>query len=145
MWGRTPGGTGSDYGNGICTDANGNIFITGYFASSFLNFGGFPVINDNVGYDDIFIAGYDSNGNALWAKSVGGTDNDYGTGICTSTSGDVYVTGYFGSYSVNFGSTTITNNGSNDFFLAKLSSIDGINETFLNKDNSLLSSILIQQ
>jgi hypothetical protein len=128
QWASSPGGTNYDYSNSICTDASGHVFITGYFSSSFLNFGGFPVLNTNAGYDDIFIAEYDASGNALWATSVGGQDNDFGMGICGNTSGDVYVTGYFGSYSLNFGSTTITNNGSNDIFVAKLSSIVGIEE-----------------
>jgi hypothetical protein len=130
LWARSPGGTDNDYGTGICTNTSGNIFITGYFGSSFLNFGGYPIINANVGYDDIYVAAYNSNGNALWAKGVGGQDYDYGMGICSNTSGDVYVTGYFGTYSINFGSTTVTNNGSYDVFLAKLSSTVGIEEHF---------------
>jgi hypothetical protein len=132
LWGRSPGGSGFDYGQSICTDSSGNVFVTGYFTSSFLNFGGHPVININTGYDDIFVAEYDANGNTLWAKGVGGSDNEYGMGICSSPSGDIYVTGYYGSYSLNFGSTTVTNNGSYDIFLAKLSPLVGINELFSN-------------
>jgi len=127
LWGRSPGGTENDWGTGICTDASGTVFITGYFTSSFLNFGGHPVINANVGYNDIYVAAYDAGGNALWAKSVGGQDNDYGMGIC-SGGGSVYVTGYFGSYDCTFGSTTLTNNGSYDVFLAKLNTYTGIEE-----------------
>ncbi|HYV92885.1 MAG TPA: T9SS type A sorting domain-containing protein [Chitinophagales bacterium] len=130
LWGRSPGGTNLDYGTSISADAYGNVFVTGYFASSFLNFGGIPVLNANVGYNDIFVAEYDGSGNALWATGVGGPDYDYGMGICASTSGDVYVTGYFGSYSVNFGNITLINNGSYDIFLAKLGSYTGIEENY---------------
>ncbi|HLG35075.1 MAG TPA: hypothetical protein VI757_09360, partial [Bacteroidia bacterium] len=137
LWGRSPGGTNYDYSNSICTDANGNAFVTGYFASSFLNFGGIPVLNANAGFLDVFVAQYDSSGNALWAKSIGGQDYDYGMGISSNAIGDVYLTGYFGSYSLNFGSTTVTNNGSYDIFLAKLSSLVGINEAE-NFDNNIL-------
>ena len=127
LWGKNPGGTNNDVGQAICIDINGNVFITGYFASSFLNFGGNPVFNANIGYDDIFVASYDASGNALWAKSVGDQDNDYGTSIC-SAGNSVYVTGYFGSYSLDFGGIIITNAGSNDVFLAKLGSSTGIEE-----------------
>lgn len=127
LWGRCPGGTGSDYGQGICTDENGNIYITGYFGSSYLNFGGIPLLNSNVGYNDIFIVGYDSNGNTLWAKSLGGTDYDYGMSLCVSGN-NIYATGYFGSYDLNFGIHTITSSGSYDVYLAKLDYSTGIEE-----------------
>jgi len=135
IWGRTPGGTGLDYGTGICTNGNGNIFVTGYFTSSYLNFGGIPVLNDNAGFDDVFIAAYDTGGNAIWAKSVGGQDYDYGMGICTGNNGKIYVTGYLGSYSVNFGNTTLTNKGSNDIFIARLGINTGIEENNLTAWN----------
>ncbi len=135
LWGRSPGGTNADYGKSISTDETGNAFITGHFNSSFLNFGGIPVLNSNVGYADIFVAEYDPNGNALWATSVGGQDADYGTGIYTGKGGDVYVSGYLGSYTLDFGNTTITNNGSYDAFLAKLNT-DSIS-TGIEKNSSI--------
>jgi len=129
VWGKSPGGTSYDFGNSISADGNGNVFVTGYFSSSYLNFDGIPVLNANVGYNDIFVAQYDASGNALWATGIGGPDYDYGMGICTSNSGDVYVTGYFGSYSLDFGNTTLINNGSYDIFLAKLGLATGIEES----------------
>ena len=138
IWGRSPGGTGSrDNGSGICINSNGKVFLTGYFVSFYLNFGGFQVLNDNVGYTDIFVAEYDANGNAIGATGIGGQDYDYGMGICKGLGGDVYVTGYFGSYNLSFGNTMLTNNGSYDTFLAKLSTLEGI-EDFPKKDNSSL-------
>ena len=121
QWGRSPGGTGNDFGNGVCTDSFGNVIVTGYFASSFLNFGGFPVINSNVGYNDAFIARYDPDGNALGALGIGGADHEYGMAVATSPNGDIYSTGYFGSYALNFSGTVLTNSGSYDTYLAKLS------------------------
>jgi len=120
LWGRSPGGTNNDYGNSISADSNGHIFVTGYFSSSYLNFGGIPVLNANVGYDDIFVVEYDAGGNSVWATGIGSTDNEFGMGICASGGNNVYVTGYIGSYAVSFGNTTLINNGSYDVFIAKL-------------------------
>ena len=119
LWGLSPGGTYSDFGQSICTDSSGNIFVTGYFTSPYLNFGGIPVINNNIGNNDIFIAKYDANGYALFAQSIG-AGSEYGMGVCADRNNNVYLTGYFGSYSINFGSNIVTNNGSYDIFLAKL-------------------------
>lgn len=122
LWGRSTGGTGADYGSGVCVDPNGNVVFTGYFASSFLNFGGFPVINSNVGYNDVFIARYDPDGNALGALGIGGPDHDHGMAVACNQEGDIHSTGYFGSYSLNFSGTSLINAGSYDTYLAKLDS-----------------------
>jgi hypothetical protein len=138
LWGRTPGGSIYDSGQSICTDATGNAFVTGYFISSFLNFGGHTVINSFTGNNDAFIVAYDGNGNALWAKGIGDQGNEYGMGICANTMGDIYLTGYFESYTLNFGNNIVTNNGSADVFLAKLSALNGLNVPISNTDNSVL-------
>jgi len=120
LWGRSAGGTGTDFGSAACVDPNGNVVFTGNFASSFLNFGGFPVLNSNVGYNDVFIARYDPDGNALGALGIGGPDHEYGMAVATNAEGDIHSAGYFGSYSLNFSGTVLTNSGSNDTYLAKL-------------------------
>jgi hypothetical protein len=135
LWGRTPGGAGYDFGQSICTDASGNAFVTGYFISSFLNFGGYPVVNSFTGNNDAFIAEYDGNGNALWAQGIGSQGNEYGMGICANAVGDIYLTGYFESYSLNFGGNIFTNNGSADVYLAKLGLPTAIEENSFLKGN----------
>ncbi|MCX6258297.1 MAG: T9SS type A sorting domain-containing protein [Bacteroidia bacterium] len=137
LWGRSPGGTNSDFGQSICTDLSGNIFVTGYFTSPYLNFGGIPVINNNVGNNDIFIAEYDANGNALFAQSIG-EGSEYGMGVCADRGNNIYLTGYFGNYTLNFGSNTLINNGSYDTFLAKLSTLVGINEIHVNEGSLVI-------
>lgn len=119
-WALRAGGTNSDYGNNICTDANGNIYVTGSFGNTSITFGSYTLTNN--GSVNIFITKYDSNGNVIWAKSAGGTSADVGNGIGTDASGNVYITGYFTSSTITFGSTTLTNagtSGTNDFFIAK--------------------------
>jgi hypothetical protein len=120
LWGRSPGGTATDKSSGLCIEPDGNVLYTGYFESPFLSFGAYPVINANVGFKDGFIARYDPNGNALGAVGIGGPGNEYAMGITSGPEGDIYSAGYYGSYSLNFSGTTVTNNGSHDTYLAKL-------------------------
>lgn len=40
MWAKNAGGSSGDYSNNIDVDANGNSFITGYFNSATIQFGG---------------------------------------------------------------------------------------------------------
>jgi hypothetical protein len=120
LWARSAGGSTSDYGAAIAVDNNGNAFITGYFTSPTMNFDGTTITNS--GYDDIFIAKYNSSGGIQWAKAVGGNYEEEGTGISCDATGNVYITGNYYSASMNFGTETVTNNGGTDIFIAKFSS-----------------------
>ncbi len=119
IWAKAAGGTGDDLGWGICTDANGNAIITGYFNSATITFGSTTLTSS--GSRDLFIVKYDASGNVLWAKSAGGNSQDQGLSVCADAGGNIFVTGYFQSNSITFGSTTLTNAGgaNNDFFIAK--------------------------
>src|SRR5690606_28720910 len=112
LWATHAGGTGNDNSNSVSTDALGNVYITGNFMSESITFGTDTLTRK--GYSDIFLAKYDARGNALWAKSVGGTKRNYANSVSADASGNVYITGYFDSDSITFGTTTLTNAGSND-------------------------------
>jgi hypothetical protein len=114
LWAKKAGGTAYDRVTGISVDVNGNVLITGYFNSSSIAFGTTTLTNiDIMGTTpDIFVVKYDSNGNLIWAKSAGGTGGmsfDEGNAISTDVNGNVLVTGRFGSSSLTFGTTTLTN------------------------------------
>lgn len=47
----------------------------------------------------------------IWAKSAGGTSNDETNTVKVDASGNIYLAGYFGSPTLTFGSTTLTNPG----------------------------------
>ncbi len=105
LWAKSPTATGGDYGNSVSADANGNVFVTGWFASP-LTIGSTTL--NNVGNYDTFLAKYDSNGNVLWAKSAGGTGIDNGTCVSADVNGNVFLSGWFDSPTITFGSTTLT-------------------------------------
>jgi len=118
-WAKAFGGSSYDYGYGIAVDGAGNVYVTGTFRGS-ANFGG-GTISTSGTYNDIFVASFDNSGKHRWSKGFGASSYDYGYGIGTDSSGNVYVTGYM-SGSVSFGGTTLTSNGSYDIFLASFTS-----------------------
>ncbi|MEO8147333.1 MAG: T9SS type A sorting domain-containing protein [Bacteroidia bacterium] len=128
QWDQLAGGTFHDYGYSISTDASGNLLVTGSFASPAITFG--TTTLTNAGSDDIFVVKYDGSGNVLWAKSAGGIFLDEVTAICTDASGNAVLTGYLESDSITFGTTTVTNAGPFDIFVAKLDNTTGIADVF---------------
>ncbi len=61
----------SEDGNAVCTDASGNVFVTGFFEGASITFGSTTLTNAGSGWD-VFVVKYDGNGNVLWAKSGAG-------------------------------------------------------------------------
>ena len=124
IWAKSMGGTSSDYGNSIATDAIGNVYTTGFFEGSVDFDPGAGTLNlTSAGSYDIFIQKLDSNGNLIWAKSMGGTGSDYGTSITNDALGNMYTTGSFEG-TVDFdpgaGTFNLTSAGYNDIFIQKL-------------------------
>jgi hypothetical protein len=106
------------HGTDIAVDSNGNNSITGYFRGS-ATFGT-TTLNSGIFEHSIFVAKLDTNGDWQWAKRAGGTDDDFGRGICVDSNENVYITGQFEG-TATFGSLTpLTSPGNNEVFIAKL-------------------------
>eukprot|EP00053_Salpingoeca_punica_P020724 m.212262 g.212262 ORF g.212262 m.212262 type:complete len:485 (-) comp19943_c0_seq1:337-1791(-) len=112
VWVRLLGGTSTDQGNGVATDAAGNVFVTGDTFSATLNGS-----NANAGDQDAFLAKYSNNGTLLWVRLLGGNGSDGGGSVATDSAGNAFLTGYTFSATLN-GST---NAGGQDAFVAKFS------------------------
>ncbi|MBK5284485.1 MAG: hypothetical protein JJE25_03715, partial [Bacteroidia bacterium] len=112
LWAKSAGGTSDDYARSVTADASGNIIATGYFSSPSITFGSTTLTNaDNTGNTaDIFIVKYDAAGNVLWAKSAGGTSNEYAYSVTTDALGNIIAAGIFNSSTITFGSTTLSGN-----------------------------------
>jgi hypothetical protein len=117
VWAKSFGG-GDSNGGGIAVDASGNSYTTGFFAGT-MTVGSTTLTA--VGGRDIFIIKLDSSGSPVWAKSFGGSENDFGRGIAVDASGNSYTTGFFAG-TMTVGSTTLTAVGGNDIFVIKLDS-----------------------
>jgi len=99
-WAKQLEGDAEGQSHSITTDYLGNVYITGYFLGTIDFDPGTSVYNLNSsGHIDIFVAKYNANGQLEWAYSFGDPNNiesypgDFGTGITTDTSGNVYITG----------------------------------------------------
>lgn len=125
LWAVQGGGDGTDNCFGLTTDSANNVIISGVFAET-ASFGSTSLTS--VGFVDIFVAKYDSDGNVLWAKQAGGADFDSGSGVAADASGNIVVTGTFGSFgpptggSASFGNITLNSAGLGDIFVAKYDS-----------------------
>lgn len=124
QWAVRAGGVQSDRGVGICTDAQGNSYITGFYSGTAL-FGNIS-LSSVSGSQDIFIAKLDAAGAFVWAVSYGGSDIDLPSGIAVDAQGNVIVTGQFkGTATIGTNQFTSdndpdTNDPTYDIFILKL-------------------------
>ena len=129
LWAISTGGSSTDGGESITTDALGNIYTTGYFAGTVDFDPGAGVFNlTALGSTNVFIQKLDVNGNLIWAKSIEGMGNSLPHSITIDISGNIYSTGLFnGTIDVDLGPGifNLTSNGGSDIYIQKMST-DGI-------------------
>ena len=111
QWTQQMGTSSDDKGNGVTTDSSGNIYVTGKTGGGGLDG------NTNSGDYDIFLVKYNSSGTKQWTKQLGTSSDDYGNGVTTDSSGNIYVTGVTGG-----GLDGNTSSGIMDIFLVKYNS-----------------------
>ena len=87
LWTIQTGTKYNDYGFGIASSQDGeSLYITGSTEGSFPG-------QISMGYEDIFIARYTSNGEMVWMQQNGTAGDDRGYAIALSAD-FAYVTGY---------------------------------------------------
>lgn len=124
VWATGFGGTNSDVGKAVYADNAGNVYVIGEFYNSgdFDPGAGVTTLSSN-GFNDIFVAKFDVNGDQLWAVSIGGTQFDFAYDIAADILGNVYITGSF-SGTVDFdpgaGTENLTSIAQSDIFITKL-------------------------
>ncbi len=84
----------------MAVDGQGNIVVAGSFVGQ-INFGGGNILSK--GGLDIFIAKYSSNGAYLWSKGIGGSSDDWAKAVAVDPSGNILITSWSGSGTVDFG------------------------------------------
>lgn len=123
VWACRIGGTLFDFCYGIAVDSAGNVYATGSFRDTVDFDPGAGIFNlSSNGSDDIFVQKLDTDGNLLWAHSIGSTSYDVGYGIAVDGLGNVYTTGNFeGTVDFDPGVETLdlTSGGNASIFVQK--------------------------
>lgn len=95
-WAKSFGGFGLNEGVAINADDTGFVYLTGSFRTA-VSFGsaiGPSTTLFTNGYENAFFAKFDTNGNCIWAKSLGsGLSSSRGTAITVDDLGNVHILG----------------------------------------------------
>lgn len=105
----------------ITVDKNNEPIVCGYYSDTSITFGSITLHNSPIsstmsflGYES-FITKFDSAGNTIWARSFGGTRDEYQETdycknlVCTDNSNNIYFTMSFTSDSIKLDATTVYN------------------------------------
>ncbi len=133
VWAKQMGGTTDDHGMSMALDPNGNVYTAGYFSGSDGDFdpGAGTAILASAGTYDAFVSKLDSSGNYVWAKSMGGVEDDFAYGIAVDPYGNAFVSGHFSNtadFDPGAGTANLTVSGLTfigDIFVSKLDSSGG--------------------
>ncbi|MBI2966751.1 MAG: SBBP repeat-containing protein [Bacteroidetes bacterium] len=89
---------------------NGKIYLTGIFRNSiiFPASGGQTAIGINPGWDDIFLAAYDTSAGFLWASAAIGDYSQISHTLTVDSRENIYIAGHY-YYQLDFGDTMLYN------------------------------------
>ncbi|MFW6357784.1 MAG: SBBP repeat-containing protein, partial [Chroococcales cyanobacterium] len=82
------GTVGLDFGNGVATDAAGNIYVTGSTSGS--------LFGTNSGFNDVWFTKHDSSGNQLLTEQFGTIAGDVAYSVVTDKDNNFYLAGTTG-------------------------------------------------
>lgn len=103
VWAKALTGTSYQVGNNLKMCDENSFYIAGYTYST-CDFNPEPGVYNlsSVGAADVFIARYKTDGELVWAKIFGGTQDEINKDLAVDESGNVIVGGYFYSPKVDF-------------------------------------------
>ncbi len=118
VWAKAFGDAGYQADEGLATDAEGNVIVTGCLEST-MDFGKGPLVSS--GGEDLFVAKLDPSGEALWSMRAGDGADQRGMRVATDPDGNVIVVGSFsGTLDFGGGHQLSAAPGEQDVFVVKL-------------------------
>jgi hypothetical protein len=122
VWAKnTSSSGGGNAANGICTDASGNVIITGTYYLPNVVFGTNTLTATSA--INLFVTKYDNSGNVIWAKTAAGAGsgsiNHYAYGVASDAGGNIYMAGGFNASTLTIGSVVLNTLGNSDLLVAK--------------------------
>ena len=125
-WARTVEGSDVDRICSVAETSDGGYIAGGYFLSNSIQVGDYTLTNnsqynDASGdyYSDGMIIKYSAEGKVEWARTVGGSRDDFIESVTPTSDGGFIAGGYFSSNSIQVGDYTLTNNGESDGIIIK--------------------------
>jgi len=130
VWVYTLGASSIDSGVSISVDENGNVYTTGSFENTIDFDSGLGTdIHTSNGDYDIFVLKLNSNGEFIWAKTLGDSGKEAGYYLTINSTENIIITGFF-TGSVDFdpgpGITNLSANGTRDVFTLVLDSLGNL-------------------
>lgn len=96
IWGVTFGGADNEETRSIACDASGSIYISGLIEGTVdVDPGVGETLLTSQGDMDVLVAKYDTDGNFIWAHSMGSTAEDLSYDVAIRGNGNCYVTGHY--------------------------------------------------
>ncbi|MBN1435774.1 MAG: SBBP repeat-containing protein [Sedimentisphaerales bacterium] len=95
VWTRQLGTNKDDIGFAVAVDGGGNSYIAGMTAGDLAGYDPCSVDPCDTEVDiDAYIAKYDAEGEQVWLRQLGTTEEDAARGVAVDAAGNVYVSGY---------------------------------------------------
>lgn len=125
IWAKSMGGNYNDACISMAISSVDDLFLTGSFQMT-CDFDPGVDIETFIseGWEDVFVAKYDSSGNYDWAFTMGGATFDNGNSLAIDSFDNIYVTGFFdGTMDLDPSVETelVVSEGESDVFFAKYS------------------------
>jgi hypothetical protein len=120
IWVKKFGGSSLDAGKAVTIDNNSNIYVAGYFTGILIS--GDDTL-ESTGNADLVVMKLGPSCNPLWVKHLSASEGTLlvPESIVLDNLGNIIVTGYFTSPSINAGGTLLNRTGTQDIFIMKFS------------------------
>lgn len=126
VWSKTYGGSHDEHiGTSVATQ-DGGLIVIGYTDSD-----DGDVIKTHAS-QEIWLSRFAADGSLVWTKTIGGSQDDYGTSIIATADGNYIISGYSGSQDGD----VPANIGMHDFYISK---IDGNGNILWSKNYGFMS------
>ncbi|MBI4729700.1 MAG: SBBP repeat-containing protein [Acidobacteria bacterium] len=123
LWSKRLGGASADLGASVASDREGNVLLAGRSRSPSIDLGGGAL--PSRGSSDIVLVRYSPSGAHQWSKRLGGTGVDVASSVASDWQGNVLLTGWTDSLSIDLGGGTLPSQGGFDIVLATYGRLDG--------------------
>lgn len=130
VWAKSMGGSLFDRGSNLKINNQGHIYILGEFQGT-VDFdpSGNTSNLTSAGDYDAFLSKFDTNGNFIWAKQLGGSQTDRATSLDFDSNNDVYLSGWFmgtADFDPSANTYNLTSVGHYDSFVTKFNTLGNL-------------------